>query len=310
MSKLTTDKIICNCCGHEFEADVFSSVNADLDPELRKKYLSLYNDIYIFECPNCKKRTYMAYPILYHDMTHKFMVQSGYLAYIYRELYNVLHYESNDESIKMMKEMQKDYIYAGATSPIEAKEKVVALENDLDPRLVAIYRYYEKRNYNDYAKENGKKLCREAHLNYDEEGKLAFILDVYDEETGDGAYLYDYFSMERYEEFEDGLGHFIVQASGFLFNDYSVVNFMNWCKQGCKKEDAVPQSFAVIMDEDNDNYYALVSPNDDFENEEIVDVHLENGVKEGQVVAICDYSKMEAPFDFDKACEISITKKA
>ena len=75
MSMINKVNIVCDECGKEFEVERYDSINADLDPELREKFI--FDELYMFKCPHCGHMHFIPYPVLYHDMKHKFMVQSG-----------------------------------------------------------------------------------------------------------------------------------------------------------------------------------------------------------------------------------------
>ena len=51
MSQLCKDKISCPKCQTEGEFEYWSSVNVDLDPELKKKIFN--EEIFIWTCPKC-----------------------------------------------------------------------------------------------------------------------------------------------------------------------------------------------------------------------------------------------------------------
>ena len=86
MSKKRSIKINCQKCNKEFEITIYDSINVDIDPDLREEFLS--NRIYFHKCPHCGEIHFLPMPVLYHDMTHKFMVQGGSLIDAY-DFYNM-----------------------------------------------------------------------------------------------------------------------------------------------------------------------------------------------------------------------------
>ena len=135
MSKNHVERVKCEKCGKEIELTVWDSVNATLDPVLREK-LIISGDFYEYKCPHCGHVETQTYPILYHDMEHKFMIYSGPLSEVMKQ------FKVNREQIKKMNDMfgnlSKDYVYLGVTSPNELVEKIIVMENGYDYRIAVI----------------------------------------------------------------------------------------------------------------------------------------------------------------------------
>lgn len=74
MSQVRKETIECPHCHQEGEYDLWTSVNVDLDPELREKIFS--DELLMYHCPHCGKVTGIPAGTLYHDMTHGFMIFS------------------------------------------------------------------------------------------------------------------------------------------------------------------------------------------------------------------------------------------
>ena len=72
MSSFRNIKITCPACNTEGSYTVWDSVNVDLDPELKSKVMD--GSLFIWVCPNCKKKFNAPYSFLYHDMAHNFKV--------------------------------------------------------------------------------------------------------------------------------------------------------------------------------------------------------------------------------------------
>ena len=72
MSQLRKETIECPHCHQEGKFDLWTSVNVDLDPELREKIFS--EELFMYHCPHCGKVTGIPAGTLYHDMTHGFMI--------------------------------------------------------------------------------------------------------------------------------------------------------------------------------------------------------------------------------------------
>lgn len=73
MSLMNIHNLQCPHCGNKQNAEVWSTVNVSVDPELKT---ALHEDkINIFDCDKCKKKTFINTPLLYHDMDLAFCVQ-------------------------------------------------------------------------------------------------------------------------------------------------------------------------------------------------------------------------------------------
>lgn len=73
MSRNTSHNLRCPHCGHKQETKVWDSLNVTLDPDLKKKLYSA--EINLFDCVECKKKSFINAPLLYHDMKQQFCVQ-------------------------------------------------------------------------------------------------------------------------------------------------------------------------------------------------------------------------------------------
>ena len=66
-------RIDCTECGFDQATTIWSSINVTIDPELKLRLLS--GDINSFSCQKCGQATFVAVPLLYHDMDNQFCVQ-------------------------------------------------------------------------------------------------------------------------------------------------------------------------------------------------------------------------------------------
>jgi hypothetical protein len=70
--KKVTKVVVCPMCGELCKSEIYTSVNATTDKELRNKVLD--SSLFSWVCPSCKYKARLTYPILYNDMTNRFMV--------------------------------------------------------------------------------------------------------------------------------------------------------------------------------------------------------------------------------------------
>src|SRR5438105_1710512 len=72
MTMRSTTSVTCPGCGKEQDFAVCQTLNATLDPNLREQLLS--GHLTAFTCGSCGRQADIVYPLLYHDMTRRFMV--------------------------------------------------------------------------------------------------------------------------------------------------------------------------------------------------------------------------------------------
>ena len=69
---MTAKKKHCPACGQTQKLEMYTSVNAEENPELRRDILR--ESVFDWECRHCGYTAQMAYPMIYHDPAHGFMV--------------------------------------------------------------------------------------------------------------------------------------------------------------------------------------------------------------------------------------------
>ncbi|MBM4285273.1 MAG: hypothetical protein FJ128_08480 [Deltaproteobacteria bacterium] len=73
MTKCNTHSLTCPKCSQAREVVLYDSINADHDPLLKEKLFK--GGINMFQCEPCDVVALVNYPLLYHDMKRKFIVQ-------------------------------------------------------------------------------------------------------------------------------------------------------------------------------------------------------------------------------------------
>jgi hypothetical protein len=71
MSLSRRDKMQCPRCGKEFSIEIFDTINAKFSPAARE--LLLQGKVNSYVCPTCDLRIIINRPLLYHDMTNKYL---------------------------------------------------------------------------------------------------------------------------------------------------------------------------------------------------------------------------------------------
>lgn len=169
MSQLCKEKITCPRCQAEGEFDFWSSINVDLDPELKKKIFN--EELFTWVCPKCGAKVFIPFGTLYHDMTHKFMIFFS-------------HDESEDgkkyEPFEIPEGIgfDKGYIFRAVYGLLNFKEKIAVLESGLDDVAVEKLKYTVARYMDPSLYEKGSRLFFEGMTKPDKDykyGKIVFF---------------------------------------------------------------------------------------------------------------------------------------
>ncbi len=174
MSEFRTETIICPSCQAEGEMDIWNSVNVDIDPKLREK---IFNDeLFLYHCPNCGEITAVPYGMLYHDMTHHFMILFDFFA---PDDYD---YEPAD-----IPPLPENYISRYVIGLWRFKEKILILEKGLNDIAVERMKYILTHVLHPELSERGTEVffgeVNAADENTADEGKIVFWFKDENDET-------------------------------------------------------------------------------------------------------------------------------
>ena len=133
MSKIKTIDIPCPHCKEKNPFTIYQSVNVDISPELKEK--TLKGEIFNYHCEHCNKDSTIPYPMLYNDMTNKFMVYFADINQI--EEFEFMNQDENELIQKVMSNITR----RGVTTWQDFIEKVTILENGYDDRIVEIVKF-------------------------------------------------------------------------------------------------------------------------------------------------------------------------
>jgi len=128
MSQSKTISYTCPYCGKVFETEIYESVTADTDEDLRDRCVS--GDLFRISCPRCKREFMIQYPLVYVDRRHHFVIW--------------LKQEEPGEA--MVRDFAAPLVSAGytlrrVTTLQEFVEKIQILEDEVDDRLVELAKY-------------------------------------------------------------------------------------------------------------------------------------------------------------------------
>lgn len=131
MSKQSLADINCSSCGKTFEAEVYTSVNSKLNPELRQSILA--GDFFKHRCVLCGHINDTFYQVLYHDMNNKFMVWL-----VKPDEDNIIFMQENSLKLPAMFSNYRLFI---ARYPFQWIERIITLEVGMDPRVIELYKF-------------------------------------------------------------------------------------------------------------------------------------------------------------------------
>lgn len=163
MSRKRQITVTCPECKHESPFVIWDSINTTLNPEMKEAVLD--KSAFLFECPECYKKTYVDYGFLYHQMDDKIMIHYANSDENAEEVYNML--TGNDPAGVMEDFRQHDYLIRVVRSQNELIDKIRVFDAGLDDRIIEIFKLYV---YVTFLKDNSD--CREIEtLFYRDDGK-------------------------------------------------------------------------------------------------------------------------------------------
>lgn len=117
----------CPYCGKEYKVEIWDTVNAEQDPDLRERCIS--GDIFLTSCPHCKKEYMIQYPMVYSDRTHKFVI------------WLCAEDSSRDLSEQAHPLIEQGYTLRRCETVKEFTEKIQILEDGVSDIAVELARY-------------------------------------------------------------------------------------------------------------------------------------------------------------------------
>lgn len=170
MSMQNEITLTCKDCGHSQKFTMWNSVNVTLNPELNDKIKN--QSLFKFKCEECGEEFIVEYPILYHDVNNKFMVQ--YLPDTAPQE-DVEKFEKEREDAKEVLNQFTNMGYKFRTVRTRGNliSKIHTFENNLNDLSVE---FLKNVVYNESPAEQREKLADICFDGIDEENKLMFIL--------------------------------------------------------------------------------------------------------------------------------------
>lgn len=166
MSEQKKVEVECPNCGRRQTVDVWTSINVNLNPEMRARALA--GTLNVFPCTGCPDKIGIPTDLLYHDMTHKFMVwhkHPGKGGKVF------LDPEAEAQFAPAAKRMlELGYRFRLACSHQEFAETVRILQDGLDDRAVEMFKAEIEPGHRDYP----GPASRMEYLGLDKKGNATF----------------------------------------------------------------------------------------------------------------------------------------
>lgn len=135
-------KLVCPECNKEFNTDIYTSINVQLDKDMKTKILS--GKLFDIECEHCHAKFHIPYPVLYHDMEKKLLIQ-------YTEEKDL---ESSKDVLKKAN-VDADYTVRIVDNERDWIEKILISDSGLDDRIMELYKLLVLSQYEDADNVNG-----------------------------------------------------------------------------------------------------------------------------------------------------------
>lgn len=135
-------ELVCPECKEKFQANIYTSINVQMDQDIKNKVLN--GTFFDFECTHCHKTFNIPYPVLYHDMDRKLLLQFS-------------ADEDVEQTMKVLSaiDISKDYTVRFVDTYRNWIEKILIFDSGLDDRIMELYKLLVLSQYEDASNLNG-----------------------------------------------------------------------------------------------------------------------------------------------------------
>lgn len=189
MSQIRKENIECPHCHKKGEFEHWTSVNVDLNPELREEIFS--DKLFMYHCPYCGEVTGIPAGMLYHDMAHKFM--------LFFDFFKPDDFDYTPMELPETFGKDKDYIFRTVFDLLRFKEKIVILEYGLDDVAIERQKYMISHIIKPEIAEKHYRLYFAKAEEPNDEFPYGTIYFFYDDEENQGT-IELRFAMDSYYE--------------------------------------------------------------------------------------------------------------
>lgn len=147
--------LVCQSCKSEGVFKVRTVINIAAEPETRSAIEN--GSLFVYKCPNCGSLTHVNYDLLYHDENKKFMIFCNYPDDLAQITYDKITDTGENSPFRQLKE--NGYRMRIVRSQDELREKIMIFDNNLDDRVVEVFKVFSKMKENiGHLTEKGLKM--------------------------------------------------------------------------------------------------------------------------------------------------------
>jgi hypothetical protein len=204
MSLMNSTTVTCPQCGQTSEFTVWESINTAVDPDMKEKVRT--GEAFLWTCPHCGLKSFIDYPVLYHQQEDNFMVQ----------LCEKSDAERFTEHFKKMQKMLPDGApldFRVVTNRYQFMEKLILKDHALEDKAIEIMKVFSLMAILESNPELAEAGIEEVMIDVSPEGELVTGLHL-----SDGRWGYLPFSRELYAHIEDQFRDEIMANDSMLIN--------------------------------------------------------------------------------------------
>lgn len=150
MSECRKEQITCPRCHYDSPMTVWNSINADLDPELKEKFLD--GDLFDWKCEVCGLETKVPFGTIYHDMEHRFM--------LFFDPWEDNREKGDAEEIEMPQGFNlPDYTFRWVYGMNALREKINTLAAGLNDVAVERMKYFLRMDTENHIRNTDEFVC-------------------------------------------------------------------------------------------------------------------------------------------------------
>ena len=297
MSKFEIKKLKCEKCGVDFECKVWSSINVQMNPELKEAIIN--GKIFNFICPKCGHKHFIINPILYHDMERKYMIN-------FNE-FGILMYDRDIfDTINDFDKLSKEYKYYGVQSPRDLIEKIWLLDSGYEPNIIEIMKYFYAAQYTEEMEDRiNFRPVRDYFIHYNKDNKLSIVLDVSTNERA--RFIPLEIDDKLYNFVKNEFASDLTEIDGFIFDKKAVRKLMNFSKEEKSLAKQYIYEFLVCVTRNGSYKFVFVPPLNEgkFSIEDNVAITLYDekrdkyNIEMGSVVKIIHMTDFVYPYEID-----------
>ena len=129
-------ELVCPECNEKFNVDIFTSINVQMDKDMKNRVLS--GKLFDMECAHCHSKFHIPYPVLYHDMEKKLLIQFTEEKEL-QPIKKILDHANvgEDYTVRIV-DNERDWI-----------EKILISDSGYDDRIMELYKLLVLSQYED-----------------------------------------------------------------------------------------------------------------------------------------------------------------